>query len=274
MHTVKENQNKPSKALPIGEGGEWFVHPQSVVRQIWGKADTILFIFAGAAAEFALNKAVDWLYFTGRLPADPLARLFSTVEYARMIVFSTEHGANQAIDRITAIHQGVEQARGAQIPDWAYRDVLFMLIDYSIRAYELLERRLTLAEREEVFNVFNRVGTRMGIAGLPQTYTEWEIMRKAHLQDNLHKSEFTVDLYRQYRRHLGPVRYWLLKQVQVLTVPAVVRQYLGLTGPPLLKQALGLYKLSRRFRLDWLVKEALLPSAYKAQIRGLDTRPE
>ena len=47
-----------------------------VVRQIWVKSDTVLFIFAGAAAEFALNKAVDWLYFTGRLPTDPFGRLF------------------------------------------------------------------------------------------------------------------------------------------------------------------------------------------------------
>jgi len=57
-----------------------YVHPQSIVRKIWGKSDTILFIFAGAAAEFALNKAVDWLYFTGRIPNDPIGRLFSTVE--------------------------------------------------------------------------------------------------------------------------------------------------------------------------------------------------
>ena len=48
-----------------------FVAPTSIVRRIWGTADTVLFIFAGAAAEFALNKAVDWLYFTGRLPARP-----------------------------------------------------------------------------------------------------------------------------------------------------------------------------------------------------------
>ncbi len=34
-----------------------------------GKSDTVLFIFAGASAEFALNKAVDWLYFTGKLPS-------------------------------------------------------------------------------------------------------------------------------------------------------------------------------------------------------------
>ena len=47
---------------------EYFVDIQSVVRQIWGKSDTILFIFAGASADFALNKAVEWRYFTGRRP--------------------------------------------------------------------------------------------------------------------------------------------------------------------------------------------------------------
>src|SRR5215216_2966714 len=122
---------------------EFFVAKESVVREIWGKGDTILFIFAGASAEFALNKAVDWLYFTGRLPADPLGRLFSTVMYARLIVFSEKGKAFNAIDKITAIHAAVESNRGAQIPDWAYRDVLFMLIHYSIASYELLERKLT-----------------------------------------------------------------------------------------------------------------------------------
>jgi len=55
---------------------EFFVDKASIVRNIWGKGDTILYVFAGASAEFALNKAVDWLYFTGRLPSDPLGRLF------------------------------------------------------------------------------------------------------------------------------------------------------------------------------------------------------
>src|ERR687890_6548 len=113
---------------------DYFVPQQSIVREIWGKGDTILFIFAGASAEFALNKAVDWLYFTGRLPADPLARLFSTVNYARQIVFSKEDDALSSIDKITAIHAAVEAKREAKIPDWAYRDVLFMLIAYSIRS--------------------------------------------------------------------------------------------------------------------------------------------
>src|SRR3954470_17993481 len=96
-----------------------FVHTDSILRKIWGKSDIILFIFAGAAAEFALNKAVDWLYFTGKLPKDPLGRLFSTVSYARRIVFSTTDDAHKAIDTIRGIHSAVEGARGASIPDWA-----------------------------------------------------------------------------------------------------------------------------------------------------------
>src|SRR5450755_1258368 len=92
---------------------KYFVEKNSIVRQIWGKIDTVLFIFAGAAAEFALNKAVDWLYFTGMLPADPLGRLFSTVSYARRIVFAENEEALKTIDRITSIHKGVENKRGS-----------------------------------------------------------------------------------------------------------------------------------------------------------------
>src|ERR1700704_3106465 len=103
---------------------EFFAGKESVVRKRWGKGDTVLFVFAGASAEFALNKAVDWLYFTGRLPADPLGRLFSTVMYARQIVFSKTEDALKAIDKIAAIHTTVENNRGSRIPDWAYRDVL------------------------------------------------------------------------------------------------------------------------------------------------------
>src|SRR5215510_13202952 len=182
---------------------EFFVPEKSVVRKIWGKSDTILFVFAGASAEFALNKAVDWLYFTGKLPADPLGRLFSTVMYARLIVFSKTEDANKAIDKITAIHSAVEANRGARIPDWAYRDVLFMLIHYSLASYELLERKLTDAEKEDLFDVFYRVGSRMGLKGLPLNFDEWKIMQQEHLQQDLEKSYYTTDLFKQYKKHLG-----------------------------------------------------------------------
>ena len=191
---------------------EFFVEKHSIVRHIWGKSDTILFIFAGAAAEFALNKAVDWLYFTGRLPADPIGRLFSTVRYAKWIVFSPLDDANSAIDSLHKIHATVEENRGARIPDWAYRDVLFMLIHYSIAAYELLERKLDSEEKEEVYNVFYRVGKRMGLKELPENYLTWLPVRDSHMQQDLEKSELTVDLFKQYRKHLGATRYRLLKR--------------------------------------------------------------
>jgi ER-bound oxygenase mpaB/B'/Rubber oxygenase, catalytic domain len=254
-------QDKPIK---------YFVKEDSIVREIWGKADTVLFIFAASAAEFALNKAVDWLYFTGKLPADPLGRLFSTVTYAQRILFSTSNEANAAIDQITAIHQHVEAARGSQIPDWAYRDVLFMLIDYSIRAYELLECKLTLAEKEEVFHVFYKVGLRMGIEGLPTTYSTWKIMRDIHLQQDLQSGDFTIDLFKQYLQHLGTIRYILLKLVQALMSPPLVVELLKLAPLRRLKPLLYLYKASNHIKLQRHLKNALLPVKYKVQIKGLD----
>src|SRR6476661_6765749 len=116
---------------------QYFVEKNSVVRKIWGKSDTVLFIFAGAAAEFALNKAVDWLYFTGKLPADPIGRLFSTVNYAKGIIFASREQAFQTIDKINWIHKAIEKERGYEIPAWSYRDVLYMLIHYSIASFEL-----------------------------------------------------------------------------------------------------------------------------------------
>ena len=247
-----------------------FVAQGSIVRQIWGTADTVLFIFAGAAAEFALNKAVDWLYYTGRLPSDPLGRLFSTVDYARLIVFSDTEGAHRAIDKMASIHAGVEASRGMRIPDWAYRDVLFMLIHYSISSFEALERKLTQAEKAEVFDVFYRVGARMGVQGLPVSFPAWEEMRAQHLAENLVRSHFTEDLFRQYQKHLGTLRYRLLLEAQLLVVPAQVRQLLQTRHASLLSPLLGLYRVSRVAGLDKLLKWLLLPSAYKSRIKALD----
>jgi len=252
---------------------DYFVHPQSVVRKIWGKSDTILFIFAGSAAEFALNKAVDWLYFTGRLPADPIGRLFSTVQYARNIVFAAEDDALKTIDRISSIHGAVEKERAAKIPDWAYRDVLYMLIHYSIAAFELLERKLSAAEKQEVYDVFYRMGTRMKIPQLPPTYNSWLPERERHLQQDLALSRHSLDLYKQYKKHLGAVRFAILKQSQLLVVPPLVSNLLQLGKRSVLAPAVPLYKFSRRLKLDFIVKEVLLPAKYKKQIKKLDVVP-
>jgi len=252
---------------------EFFVDKRSIVRKIWGKSDTVLFVFAGASAEFALNKAVDWLYFTGRLPADPLGRLFSTVMYAREIVFSEKEKAEKAIDKITSIHKAVETNRGTQIPDWAYRDVLFMLIHYSLASFELLERKLTEPEKEELFDVFFRMGLRMGLKNLPTNYKEWIVMRNEHLHQDLVKSDYTIDLYKQYRKHLGGIRYLILKESQKLVVPEHVNDLLNLGKINWITPLLITYKLSRKIKLDGLLKAIILPSAYKKQIKALDAEP-
>jgi ER-bound oxygenase mpaB/B'/Rubber oxygenase, catalytic domain len=252
---------------------EFFVDKGSIVRKIWGKGDTVLFVFAGASAEFALNKAVDWLYFTGRLPADPLGRLFSTVMYARQIVFSKTEEALKAIDKIASIHTAVENNRGAKIPDWAYRDVLFMLIHYSQASFELLERKLSDQEKEDLYDVFNRLGLRMGLKDLPANYQQWLISREEHLQQDLIKSDFTIDLYKQYRKHLGFVRYALLKESQKLVVPDHAKQLLKLGKFSWLTPILATYKLSRKIKLDWFLKSIVLPAKYKKQIKELDIEP-
>ncbi|WP_274476041.1 oxygenase MpaB family protein [Mangrovimonas aestuarii] len=249
-----------------------FVKHNSIVKEIWGKSDTILFIFAGAAAEFALNKAVDWLYYTGKLPQDPLGRLFSTVKYARRIVFAPMDGAHLAIDAMSNIHANLENKRGYAIPDWAYRDVLFMLIHYSIASYELLERNLNEAEKEEVYNVFYRVGDRMGLKLLPSNYIEWLPLRESHLQENLEKSEYTSDLFKQYKKHLGAMRYKILVEGQKLVIPGRVKQLLNFSGVSMLLPFVPIYKLSKSLGMDGIIKDALLPSEYKAQIKALDVQ--
>lgn len=249
---------------------KWFAEKGSIVRKIWSSGDTILFIFAGSAAEFALNKAVDWLYFTGRLPADPLGRLFSTVTYARLIVFSEEEKANQVIDKMAFIHAKVEENRGSKIPDWAYRDVLFMLIDYSIRSYEVLVRKLSYEEKEEVFATFHKVGLRMGLKNLPHTFDQWLMARKQHLEEDTVYSQYTADLFRQYKKHLGAFRYFLLREGQKLVVPERVKGLLHLGKISLLTPVVFVYKLFRAVKLDWFLKSLILPNEYKQQIKELD----
>jgi uncharacterized protein (DUF2236 family) len=253
---------------------EYFVNLDSVVRRIWSKADTVLFIFAGSAAEFALNKAVDWLYFTGKLPADPLGRLFSTVEYARRIVFAERAAAEHAIDTIVGIHAAVEQKRGMRIPDWAYRDVLFMLTAYSISVFEALERPLTPAEKEEIVDVFYRMGQRMGIPEVPGTYAAWQQARQAHLDNDLVVSDYTADLYRQYRHHLGAFRYALVLQAQRFVTPPRVRELLQLGRRSWLPLVLPLYRPTQHMALGRWARASLMPAQYRAQILALDRAPE
>lgn len=272
MQSTLKMENFESAGTPEFDprGAADFVSRGSIVRRIWGSSDTVLLVFAGSAAEFALNKSVDWLYYTGRLPADPIGRLFSTVRYARDIIFSASDRALAAIDQITAIHSGVEKSRRMRIPDSAYRDVLFMLIDYTIRAFELMERKLTGEERAEIYAVFRRVGDRMELKGLPENYVDWEVMREDHLKEDLVYSAFTKDLYGRYKKNLGVIRYRILLGGQALLVPERVNRLLSLPSGWWMRGVFFFYQLLRLIRLERLVKAVVLPAQYRVQVAALD----
>lgn len=247
-----------------------FVEKSSIVRKIWGNTDVVLLIFAGSAAEFALNKAVDWLFFTGALPNDPIGRLFSTVAYAQEIVFVDEQTALQTLRRINQIHGAVEQKRGQKIPDWAFRDVLYMLIDYSERSFQLLYRPLSVSEQNELYTVFKRVGEGLEIPELPSSYEEWRKDRIIHLERDLAYSDFTRRLFEQYRRHLGDWRYEILIRAQALLVPDRVRRLLRFDSSNLLSYLLPAYTIVDWLDLQSLVHYLLIQPEYLEQVQKFE----
>jgi len=249
-----------------------FVHATSIVRKIWGDPDLVLLIFAGAAAEFALNRAVDWLFFTGEIPTDPIGRLFSTVRYAQEIVFVDTETARRTLDRINAQHSAVENARKQTIPDWAYRDVLYMLIDYSERAYQLLYQPLSPSQKTDLFGVFLRIGEHLHVPELPQTYEAWQLDRHKHLVRDLSYSKHTAMLFQSYRQHLGVFRYELLLQVQALLVPKHVREVLRLKPNLIISGLVDIYGLVGGLGLQSLAQGLLIPPKYWNEVRGFDRR--
>ena len=232
----------------------------------------VLLIFAGSAAEFALNRAVDWLFFTGKLPSDPIGRLFSTATYAQQIVFADASTASRTLDRIRAVHQGVERQRGQHIPDWAYRDVLYMLIDYTERAHEMLAGPLSADEQRDVYDVFYRVGAGLRIPGLPRTYAGWRFDRERHQRRDLLHGDGTQALYAQYRKQLGPFRYHLLLRIQSILTTDHVRALLRLNRAEWLRTLLRLHPILVRVGLRSIMQRLLMPSKFLPAVRALDRR--
>lgn len=249
-----------------------FTRPGSIVRRIWGDTDTIMLVFAGSAAEFGLNKAVDWLFVTGDLPRDPIGRFFSTASYARRIAFGTRAEAERAFASIRGAHAGVEKLRGTgnRIPDWAHRDVLYMLIAHSERAFELLYRPLTVSEREDLYDVFQRIGEGLGIPDLPQTYDSWRSDRQRHLDKDLAVSKFTRDLDASYAKAIGWWRMIIVRQLQAVMSPQRVRELAGLPERPWIRGVLPLHGVVVRLGLRRFAQWLLVPSEHLASLRQLE----
>lgn len=171
---------------------------------------------------------------------------------------------------MNSIHINVEQKRGYQIPNGAYQEVLNMLIDYSIHSYELLERNLSTEEKKEVFRVFSQLGKQMNLKALPQTFEEWLSIRQYHLEEGLHKSDYTNKLYKQYRKRLGLLRFYLLKETQSLLVPKEVSELLAVKENSYLKHFIKPYKKIKALNVDWIVKRLLIPNNYLSNLRDID----
>ena len=87
-----------------------------VMRRTWGSTDAISIIFAGSAAEFAVNRSVDWLFWTNALPNAPIERFFETVRFAQAIAFGNSDEVQAAVNAVNRAHAGVERSRGSSIP--------------------------------------------------------------------------------------------------------------------------------------------------------------
>ncbi len=241
-----------------------------VMRRTWGSTDAIAIIFAGSAAEFAVNREVDWLFWTNALPNAPIERFFETVRFAQAIAFGTPDEAQDAIDGVNRAHAAVERSRGSSIPAWSYRDVLFMLIDYGERAYEIVYGPLSQQERETSFRWSVGLGQAMHMSDLPMTYADYKVHRRKHLQQNIVHSEWTDLLYRSYREHLGPWRYRAMLDLQGSLVPSEVATALGLTRRRRVDVLLRIYRHLPRRHLLRTFGPVFLPSRYAAQLAALE----
>jgi len=179
----------------------------TVAQRIWSDPTCLLLIFAGGSAEFAVHPNVDWLFFTGKLPADPIGRFFSTIDYLRQMLIVSAEEREPLAKALRGLHGDIENRRGSRIPDVAYRDVLSMDIYYSIVGAELtFGGPLSDEDRDELVAELVIFGAQMGIPNLPGNYAELCEMRQQRFTTYA-QSEFTDRLFQSYRRALGMFGY-------------------------------------------------------------------
>ena len=224
-------------------------------RRVWSDPTCMLLVFVGASAEFPLNPLVDWLFYTGRLPADPIARFLSTVDYLRRLIVADEETRNLEASRLKQLHQQLENKRRQQIPAESYRDVLCMDTIYSIRSVPLVTGvDLSLSEKDSVVRDLSSVGESMGIPDLPWTYDQLCKQRQERLPLWV-KNEFTIRLLDSYRRALGPLTYELLISAYPMLVEPELLEQLGL-GKRILSTPM-------RFTLTPACRTGLIHSLYQ-----------
>lgn len=245
---------------------------EAVIRRVWGSVDTVMLIFAGSAAEFAVNKAADWLFWTNALPGAPIKRFFETVSYAQAVLLGDARTVARQMAAINGAHRGVERSRGYAIPAWAYRDVLFMLIDYGERAHAVVYGPMSDRDRHAHWVLMRELGEELHVEDLPVDYAAYQAARHQHLLENTAHTAWTDALYAAYRKDLGPLRMALLLDLQASLVPEHVAGLLHLRRRAHVDWLLRLYRHTPR----WLVPRLapwLLPRPYFGQVAALARPP-
>jgi hypothetical protein len=110
----------------------------------------------------------------------------------------------------------------------------------------------------------------MHLKDLPVNYEAWRTDYTTHLETDLAKTDFTLDLFKQYKKHLGNFRYFLLLETQKLVVPERVKTFLDFGSVSFTAIILPLYKLIRLAGFHANVRALLLPKAYREKIADLD----
>ncbi len=192
-----------------------------VIRKVWSDPDAVLLIFAGASAEFALSKYVDWLFFTGKIPGQPIERMMSTLAYAKRLLFTESDQRQVALEELVKIHQRVGEKRGFEIPNEAFLDVLNMLIFYTSRAHELIFEPLSPQDKQFIINEFSMIGRGLQISNLPKNWEEFENQRNTAFEKRYTYSEQSKLLFESYRRNLGEYIWFSLDKVYDFILPKI-----------------------------------------------------
>jgi len=205
-----------------------------ITRKIWGDPENVLLIYAGAAAEFALNPENHWLFYTRELPSDPVRRFEKTLSYQKKLFFMPEEAVPAIARHIKDIHTQVEVKRSREqgeikISDHAYLQVFSMLVEYGIRGYEYLQRRkMSQADREIYFNDIRSIALMMEIRDFPEDYCHYLTRRARMVGSELQCNVFTRELMEAYRKNLDPFSYWGLLQFQARFIDPILALRLDL----------------------------------------------
>lgn len=209
-----------------------------ITRRIWGDPENVLLVYAGAAAEFTLHPENHWLFYTGKMPSDPLRRFRDTLKYQQKLFFMPAAAVPHVARHIKDMHRQVEEKRSQEqgpmrIPDEAYTQVFSMLIEYGIRGYEYLHHcKLGRPQREDYFNDIRAIAQMMEVEDFPQDYGHYLDRRTDVVVNQLQFNPYTRELMEAYRRNLGPIRYWVLRQFQARFIDLILVYRLGLTADP------------------------------------------